>query len=138
MESILNFDQELNISTFDGVVSTFYRFSGPEVFCTNKQPYAKQILEQFQEHPKAWERVDQILEQSALLESKVSLSNKFIALQILEKLVKTMWKILPQTNRQGIKNFIIAFIIKIASDETSLERNKTILGKLNMVLVQVG
>ncbi len=48
-----------------------------------------------------------------------------------------MWKVLPTTNRQGIKNFIIAFIIKTASEEVSLERNKILLGKLNMVLVQV-
>lgn len=48
-----------------------------------------------------------------------------------------MWKVLPATNRQGIKNFIIAFIIKTASDEVSLERNRTLLGKLNIVLVQV-
>ncbi len=48
-----------------------------------------------------------------------------------------MWKVLPQPNRQGIKNFIIAFIIKTSSDEVSLERNRTLLGKLNIVLVQV-
>ncbi|KAJ3269891.1 Karyopherin transporter [Terramyces sp. JEL0728] len=62
---------------------------------------------------------------------------EFIALQILEKLIKTMWKVLPPQNRQGIKNFIIAFIIKTASDEVSLERNRTLLSKLNIVLVQV-
>jgi hypothetical protein len=49
-----------------------------------------------------------------------------------------MWKVLPQPNRQGIKNFIIAFIIKMSSDELTLERNRTLLGKLNIVLVQVG
>jgi hypothetical protein len=48
-----------------------------------------------------------------------------------------MWKVLPAENRQGIKNFIIAFIIKTSSDEVSLERNRTLLGKLNIVLVQV-
>jgi hypothetical protein len=48
-----------------------------------------------------------------------------------------MWKVLPVTNRTGIKNFIIAFIIKTASEEGSLERNRTLLGKLNIVLVQV-
>jgi exportin-1 len=48
-----------------------------------------------------------------------------------------MWKVLPLPNRQGIKNFIIAFIIKMSSDEVTLERNRTLLGKLNIVLVQV-
>ncbi|KAJ1344975.1 hypothetical protein BSLG_000490 [Batrachochytrium salamandrivorans] len=96
-----------------------------------QQLLAKRVLEQFQEHPDAWKRVDTILERSALSESK------FIALQILEKLIKTMWKILPQAQRQGIKNFIVAIIIKTSSDEASLEKNRTLLGKLNIVLVQI-
>ncbi|KAJ3257200.1 Karyopherin transporter [Boothiomyces macroporosus] len=124
MEQILDFSVELNIATFDKVVATFFRTAGPE------QLVAKQLLEQFQEHPNSWERVDQILEHSSLIESR------FIALQILEKLIKTMWKVLPPQNRQGIKNFIIAFIIKTASDEVSLERNRTLLSKLNIILKQ--
>lgn len=31
MEAILQFDQELNIKTFDQVVGTFFRSAGPEV-----------------------------------------------------------------------------------------------------------
>ena len=38
---------------------------------------------------------------------------------------------------QGIKNFIVAIIIKTSSDEVSLEKNRTLLGKLSIVLVQV-
>lgn len=124
MQEILNFEIEFDITTFDNVISTFFQYGA-------KQPLAKQILEQFQQHPKAWERVDQILEKSKLIESK------FIALQILETLIKTMWKVLPPANKTGIKNFIIAFIIKTASEEGSLERNRTLLGKLNIVLVQI-
>lgn len=73
MEAILNFDQELDIQTFDKVVSTFFR-SGAEVnrFLIAQQPLAKQVLESFQQHPKAWERVDQILEHSSLVESRVT------------------------------------------------------------------
>lgn len=48
-----------------------------------------------------------------------------------------MWKVLPQPQRTGIKNFIVGFIIKNSSDESTLERNKVLLGKLNIVLVQV-
>jgi exportin-1 len=36
-----------------------------------KQLQAKQILEQFQDHPDAWKRVDGILERSSMAESKV-------------------------------------------------------------------
>ena len=117
---------------------------------------AKQVLEQFQQHPESWKRVDGILENSTLIESKVSPLNtlfscnkQFIALQILEKLIKTMWKVLPPVQRQGgcllftmtkkigIKNFIVAVIIKTSSEQELLEKNKTLLGKLNIVLVQV-
>jgi exportin-1 len=48
-----------------------------------------------------------------------------------------MWKLLPTTQRQGIKNFIVGFIIKSSSDEVTLEQHKVLLGKLNIVLVQV-
>jgi hypothetical protein len=44
-----------------------------------QQPLAKQILEQFQAHPKAWERVDQILEQSELIESRVRFWKPFLS-----------------------------------------------------------
>ncbi|KAI8924681.1 CRM1 C terminal-domain-containing protein [Entophlyctis helioformis] len=125
METLLDFNADLDVGLFDRVVTTFYKGVGPE------QLLAKQVLEQFQEHPDAWKRVDGILERSALTEAK------FIALQILEKLIKTMWKALPLVQRQGIKNFIVAIIIKTSSDETVLEKNRTLLGKLNIVLVQI-
>ncbi|KAI8910419.1 CRM1 C terminal-domain-containing protein [Gorgonomyces haynaldii] len=125
MERVLDFNSDLDHALFDQVVSTFYRTAGPQ------QAAAKQILEQFQEHPDAWQRVDGILEGCTQVESK------FIALQILEKLIKTMWKALPQVQRQGIKNFVVAFIIKNSSDEATLERNRTLLNKLNIVLVQI-
>ncbi|KAL2919489.1 Karyopherin transporter [Polyrhizophydium stewartii] len=125
MEQLLDFSVDLDVGLFDRVSATFYRSAGPE------QLMAKQVLERFQEHPDAWKRVDVILERSTLAESK------FIALQILEKLIKTMWKALPPVQRQGIKDFIVAIIIKTSSDETSLEKNRTLLGKLNIVLVQI-
>ena len=48
-----------------------------------------------------------------------------------------MWKALPIVQRQGIKNFIVAIIIKTSSDYAILDKNKTLLGKLNIVLVQI-
>eukprot|EP00842_Homolaphlyctis_polyrhiza_P001757 jgi/Hompol1/2582/HPOL_001426-RA len=125
MDTLLDFSVDLDVALFDRVVSTLFKTTGPE------QLLAKQILEQFQEHPDAWKRVDAILERSSLPEAK------FISLQILEKLIKTMWKALPVVQRQGIKNFIVAIIIKTSSDQISLEKNRTLLGKLNIVLVQI-
>lgn len=75
---------------------------------------AQQILTQFQEHPDAWTRVPDILERSSYPQSKVvstvtqcrsDLINwtcfKYIGLQILEKLIVTRWKTLPDGQRQG-------------------------------------
>ncbi|KAJ3088258.1 Karyopherin transporter [Quaeritorhiza haematococci] len=124
MEAILDFNTDLDVALLDRVVSTFYS-GGPEAKA------ADTILNQFQQHPDAWKRVDVILERSQ------SLQTKYIALQILENLVKTMWKALPQTQRQGIKTYIVGVIIKTSSDDASLEKEKTYLGKLNIVLVQI-
>ena len=37
----------------------------------------------------------------------------------------------------GIRNFVVGITVKIASDETSLRREKTYINKLNLALVQV-
>lgn len=48
-----------------------------------------------------------------------------------------MWKVLPADQKEGIKNFIVGFIIKNSSDKESLKKNKLLLNKLNIVLVQI-
>ncbi len=110
------------------------------------------------EHPDAWTRVDTILEFSS------NLQTKYYALQILEQVIKTRWKVLPRNQCEGIfllydlrflhsqcgcikstnfyyiagiKKYIVSLIIKISSDPVSLEREKMYLNKLNMILVQV-
>ncbi|RKO97956.1 hypothetical protein CXG81DRAFT_9513 [Caulochytrium protostelioides] len=125
MEAILDFSGDLNISLLDQVVTTFYRGSGPEKL------QAQKILTQFQEHPEAWKRADAILEKSQVNETR------FLALQVLETLIKTMWKALPPVQANGIKDFIVAFVIKMSSTEESLHQNRTLISKLNLVLVQI-
>jgi len=67
----------------------------------------------------------------------------------------TRWKTLPDGQRQGatlyshtyfssfnkfnsgIRNFIVNIILKAASDEVSLRKEKTYINKLNLALVQV-
>lgn len=41
------------------------------------------------------------------------------------------------TFRPGIRNFVVGITVKVASDETSLRREKTYVNKLNLALVQV-
>ncbi|RKO91507.1 Exportin 1-like protein-domain-containing protein, partial [Blyttiomyces helicus] len=43
----------------------------------------------------------------------------------------------PPPPLKGIKHFVVAIIIKHSSDEQSLEKNKVLLSKLNIVLVQI-
>jgi len=56
----------------------------------------------------------------------------------LEQLIKTRWKVLPRNQCEGIKKYIVALIIKTSSDPVTMEREKTYLNKLNIILVQVG
>lgn len=105
------------------------------------------MLTQFQEHPDSWTRVPDILERSSFPQSKVcdvwlalqsrSYGLQYIGLQILEKVITTRWKSLPEGQRQGIRNFIVGVTVKVASDDVSLRREKTYINKLNLALVQV-
>ncbi|KAJ7088867.1 CRM1 C terminal-domain-containing protein [Mycena belliarum] len=125
MEALLDFSRPFDVSLMDKVAMTFYTGGGQE------QQMAQLVLTQFEEHPESWTRVPEILEKSTFPQSK------FIGLQILERLVTTRWKTLPESQRQGIRNFIVGETVKVASDDMSLRRERTYLSKLNLVLVQV-
>ncbi|KAJ3067940.1 Karyopherin transporter [Podochytrium sp. JEL0797] len=123
--AIVDLSRDFEVGQLDQVVLTFYQSTGAQ------QANAEKALSQFQAHPDSWKHVDGILERSSLLQTK------FIALSILENLIKTMWKALPDVQRQGIKNFIVGIIIKTSSDEATFDKQKLYLNKLNMVLVQI-
>ncbi|KDQ33588.1 hypothetical protein PLEOSDRAFT_172384 [Pleurotus ostreatus PC15] len=125
MEGLLDFSSEFDVGLMDKVVMAFYTSSGQE------QQMAQQVLTQFQEHADAWMRVPDIMEGSSFPQSK------FIGLQILEKVINTRWKSLPDGQRQGIRNFIVGVTVKVASDETTMRKEKTYLNKLNLALVQI-
>ena len=38
----------------------------------------------------------------------------------------------------GVRNFVVGLTVKVASDEGTLRKEKTYVGKLNLALVQVG
>lgn len=122
---LLDFTQKLDINLLDSVVNCMYGGQG------DQQRVAQEILTTLKEHPDAWTRVDTILEFSNNQETK------YYALQILENLIKTRWKVLPTNQCEGIKKFIVGLIIKTSSDPTSLDRERVYLNKLNMILVQV-
>ncbi|KII89060.1 hypothetical protein PLICRDRAFT_160125 [Plicaturopsis crispa FD-325 SS-3] len=125
MEGLLDFSREFDVALMDKVVLAFYSGTGQE------QQMAQQVLTQFQEHPDAWTRVPDILERSANPQAK------YIGLQILEKLITTRWKTLPEGQRQGIRNFVVGVNVKVASDEVMSRKEKTYINKLNLALVQI-
>ena len=87
----------------DNIVAAMYTSAGPD------QKLAQQTLAQFQEHPDAWQRVPVIMQQST------NSQTKYIALQILDKLIATRWKVLPVDQQQGIRNFIVELIVVMSS-----------------------
>ncbi|KAM3173818.1 Exportin-1 [Hymenolepis weldensis] len=122
---ILDFSQPLDIKLLDEVVTAMYKSSG------NEQKLAEKILSALKEHPDSWTRVDSILEFSS------SQQTKYFALQILEVLIKTRWKVLARPQCEGIKKYIVGLIIQTSSNPELMESEKTYLSKLNMILVEI-
>ncbi|XP_022175202.1 exportin-1 [Myzus persicae] len=125
VSKLLDFSQKLDITLLENIVGCMYTGTG------DQQRAAQEVLTTLKEHPDAWTRVDTILEFSN------NQQTKYFALQILEQLIKTRWKVLPRNQCEGIKKYIVALIIKTSSDPATMEREKTYLNKLNIILVQV-
>ncbi|WVR09450.1 hypothetical protein IAU60_006517 [Kwoniella sp. DSM 27419] len=125
MEAILDFSQDLDVNVLEQVVQAMFTSVGEQ------QQTAQRVLTQFQEHPDSWQRVP------AILESAQNVNTKYIALQILEKLVQTRWRALPVEQQTGIRNFIVQATVETSSDEGKMRREKGYLNKLNLVLVQI-
>ncbi|XP_044732330.1 exportin-1 [Chrysoperla carnea] len=122
---LLDFNKKLDIALLDNVVLSMYTGVG------ETQRVAQEVLTTLKEHPDAWTRVDTILEYST------NQQTKYYALQILEQVIKTRWKVLPRNQCEGIKKYIVGLIIKTSSDPILLEQNKTYLNKMNIILVQI-
>ncbi|KAJ3054438.1 Karyopherin transporter [Rhizophlyctis rosea] len=126
MEAVLDFNEKLDVGLFDSVVQTFY--SEPE---SHERFKAKVVLELFETHPNAFRRVNPIMQQSSMQESKI------LALGILNQRIKSGWKALPPEERADIKNYIVQVIIDVSSTDQALITNRRLLAKLNLTLVQI-
>uniref|UniRef100_A0A8C2J8C1 Exportin-1 n=1 Tax=Cyprinus carpio TaxID=7962 RepID=A0A8C2J8C1_CYPCA len=122
---LLDFSQKLDINLLDNVVNSMYYDVG------SQQRLAQEVLTNLKDHPDAWTRVDTILEFSQ------NMKTKYYALQILETVIKTRWKILPRNQCEGIKKYVVGLIIKTSSDPNSVEKEGVYIAKLNMILVQI-
>eukprot|EP00092_Neocalanus_flemingeri_P041298 GFUD01044970.1.p1 GENE.GFUD01044970.1~~GFUD01044970.1.p1 ORF type:complete len:1073 (-),score=291.78 GFUD01044970.1:717-3935(-) len=125
VNKLLDFNQKLDINLLDNVVTAMYASSGQE------QKMAQEVLTTLKEHPDAWTKVDTILEFST------NQQTKYYALQILESVIKTKWKVLPRNQCEGIKKYIVGLIIKTSSSPELMEKEKTYLNKLNLILVAI-
>lgn len=115
----------LSVEELDSTVQAFYEGRG------DLQKQAQQTLNQFKENPDAWLLVDKILQEATYPQTK------YIGLQVLESVIQTKWKVLPREQCQGIRNFVVNFIIQGSSTEESLRSQRTFLNKLNLVLVSI-
>lgn len=72
------------------------------------------MLTTLKEHPDAWTRVDAILEYSQ------NQQTKYYALQILEQVINTRWKVLPRDQCEGKLNIVkiqFSFLMQISCEE---------------------
>lgn len=77
------------------------------MFHIKQQHMAQEILTNLKEHPDAWTRVDTILEFST------NEQTKYFALQILENVIKTRWKVLPRQQCDG--GYMYSSIIEVTT-----------------------
>ncbi|KAK2032183.1 hypothetical protein LX32DRAFT_650188 [Colletotrichum zoysiae] len=118
----------ITIPELDEIVRSFYEGRGEQ----QKQAQAtlNQIL-QFKEDQDSWLLVDKILAEATYPQTK------FLGLQVLDNVIMTRWKVLPRDQCQGIRNFVVQFIIQCSSSEETMKEQKTLLNKLNLVLISI-
>lgn len=92
---------------------------------------AQVILTKFKEHPQAWQRVDTILEHTQHEPTKL------LALNILNDLISTRWKILPPEQRQAIKTYLINLMLKMSNRGDSRREESAVINNINKAIVQV-
>lgn len=64
-------------------------------------------------------------------------STTVLGLQVLDNVIMTRWKVLPREQCQGIRNFVVQFIIQMSSTDESLRKERALINKLNLVLVSI-
>lgn len=115
----------ITIEELDSTVRAFYEGRGEQ------QKLAQATLNQFKENPDAWLMVDKILHDAQYPQTK------YLGLQVLDSVIMTRWKVLPRDQCQGIRNFVVAIILETSNSEESLRKERTLLNKLNLVLVSI-
>ncbi|EON68851.1 exportin-1 [Coniosporium apollinis CBS 100218] len=114
----------MSVEELDATVRAFYEGRGD----TQKQ--AQATLNQFKENPDAWLLVDKILQDAAYPQTKC----KFLAYGLYSSDGSLTW---GRSGPASIRNFVVNFIIQSSSTEESLRSERTLINKLNLVLVSI-
>lgn len=90
-------------------------------------------MNEYKLQPDSWLACDFILPNSQ------SLYTKIYALGILEDVIKAKWLLLPQEQREGIRNFLVDLLIKNVTDDQIFNNSQShsFINKLNYVIVLV-
>ncbi|EDO44035.1 predicted protein [Nematostella vectensis] len=128
---LLDFSQKLDINLLDSVVILSKRCNLKPI--CSYQPFVMFFFSK--------DNSQNVTLVESTLEVSLTQKKLYYALQILEMVIKTRWKIFQASNEKylslGIKKYIVGLIIKISSESTEMEKEKTYLSKLNMILVEV-
>eukprot|EP00545_Synedropsis_sp_CCMP1620_P000226 CAMPEP_0119020706 /NCGR_PEP_ID=MMETSP1176-20130426/24555_1 /TAXON_ID=265551 /ORGANISM="Synedropsis recta cf, Strain CCMP1620" /LENGTH=1073 /DNA_ID=CAMNT_0006975169 /DNA_START=280 /DNA_END=3501 /DNA_ORIENTATION=- len=117
--------KQFDVTVLDQVVTAAYNPVDPNRAAANK------ALMQLQEAPELWTKADEMIEKSN------NAQTRFFGLQVLDDAIKTRWKIIPGEQREGIKNYVVGKIISMSSDEASMQRDRVLISKLNLILVEM-
>ncbi|KAJ4306891.1 Karyopherin transporter [Collariella sp. IMI 366227] len=101
----------VSIEELDATVRAFYEGRGEQ------QKAAQAALNQFKEDPDAWLMVDDILSRGDIRADQMF--------------------VLLGCGSGGIRNFVVQYILQCSSSEEALKTHRTLLNKLNLVLVSV-
>ncbi|KAE9978005.1 hypothetical protein EG328_007221 [Venturia inaequalis] len=125
----------MSIEELDATVRAFFEGRG------ESQKQAQATLNQFKENADAWLLVDKILEHASYPQTKCKSTptqgSNNIGLQVLDNVINTRWRVLPRDQCQGIRNFVVNFIIQMSGTEESLRQQRALITKLNMTLVNI-
>mmetsp|Transcript_24446 Transcript_24446/g.36925 ORF Transcript_24446/g.36925 Transcript_24446/m.36925 type:complete len:1073 (-) Transcript_24446:298-3516(-) len=126
MEQIAaNLAQAFDVQQLDQIVAAAYDPINPNRAAANK------ALMQMQETPDLWTKADEMIENST------NPQTRFFGLQVLDDMIKTRWKVIPQDERNAIKDYVVGKVISMSQDEASMQRDRVLISKLNLTLIEI-
>ncbi|KAI5170697.1 exportin-1 [Nematocida sp. LUAm3] len=124
MEKILENTKEFDTDLYDRVVAAFYSPGGAD------HKRAEEVLLCFRDGSDSWARVAVILKESK------NLNGKLFSLQVLERMVKIRWSVLTESQKEGVREYVIEKILEYVVAEKNMESRLLAKG-LNQILREI-